>query len=542
MNIVEIVDHINKKAVSGNFKIGSLHEFRKAHLGKRQLPAKIFTYHTTSDTYAFHHGGRDEIQFNIGEEIINGKKHVRFGLCFSLEPSRSLTDPAAQLESFKNSFNECFEKHPDWFKPFKIWYYRNGARSNNMDPTVIVSDWFKNGTFICLGRVIAKGLTELNDSNVIEILQGFDQLFPIYEYCIIHRARKGLELFTRLTSNNYNWELPSGHSWKKENQGSKQIPFENQFGFGHEEWLLDPRMRIGDFQYGFIRGLQEVDSKEPLQCVYLYTVVKKKSKNLVYYIGSISDVFLIKNDPVEQKKIKPIIDQLKQDKITEILDVHADPSGMRRYPFQAVVKFNIESVSFFDEPVFQPDFDLFKYKRFKPYKLDGPISDILASPPEDDGRVILIPGKAEQSSVYNRKGKAFSKTIIKLHSEMITSLETFLHPTYSVANGNLSIELTRFSGNIADLVTWVEEDIICIYELKTGTEARRNIREAIAQLLDYALHSSQLTVEKLVIVSPAKLKPKDLSFLRDLQDSIKIPITYLQYTPKGSNLFKEQVY
>lgn len=124
---------------------------------------------------------------------------------------------------------------------------------------------------------------------------------------------------------------------------------------------------------------------------------------------------------------------------------------------------------------------------------------------------------------------------------MIIALETFLGPIYSVANGNLSIELTRFSGNIADLVTWVDEVNICIYEVKTGATARRNIREAIAQLLDYALHSAQLTVEKLIIVSPVALKQKDLTFIRDLQRSINIPIAYLEYTPKGNGLFKQQI-
>ncbi len=541
MDIAELADRINKEAVSGTYKIGSIHEFRKANLGKKQLPAKIFTYHTTSDTYAFHHGGRDEIQFNIGEELVEGKKVVRFGLCFSLEPSRSLTDPSSHLESFKNSFNDCFDKHPDWFKPFKIWYYRSNTRSRNFEPKPIEADWFTNGTFICLGRLIDKSLSDLQENHVVEIVRGFDELFPIYEYSVLHRQHKGLELFTRLTSNDNNWELPSGHLWKKKDQGSKHIAFENQYGFGHEEWLLDPRMRIGEFQYGFIRGLLEVDSSQPLQRVYLYTVVKDRTRNLVYYVGTISNVSLIKNDLAEQRKIGPVITQLRQERIREILEVHGDPSGLTKYPFQAVIKFHIDSASFFDEPVSQPNFDLFKYKRFKPYKLDGSIDSVFDAPQETDGPVILVPGKADQTSVYSRKGKASSKTIIKLHTEIVTALEVFLGPIYSAANHNISIELTRFSGNIADVVTWDDDTRICIYEVKTGASARRNIREAIAQLLDYALHAAQLTVEKLVIVSPVAPRNSDLSFIRELKSSISIPLTYLEYIPKGDIHFKEHV-
>ena len=110
MNIHQLAEALNEKAVSGGFSIAALPELRKKYLHKKQLPSNIFTEKTIFDSlhkYAFHHGGRDEIQFNIGEEYFKGKTVTRFGLCFSLKSSPSLHKPVEDLEPFRERFNEC---------------------------------------------------------------------------------------------------------------------------------------------------------------------------------------------------------------------------------------------------------------------------------------------------------------------------------------------------------------------------------------------------------------------------------------------------
>ena len=100
MNINQIAVKLNQLASDNNFQISRLAELRKKYLHKSKLPADIFTDKTifdAEDKYAFHHGGRDEMQFNFGEEYINDKKVSRYALCFSLEASRSLTNPVDDL-------------------------------------------------------------------------------------------------------------------------------------------------------------------------------------------------------------------------------------------------------------------------------------------------------------------------------------------------------------------------------------------------------------------------------------------------------------
>jgi hypothetical protein len=279
MSIVEVAQHLNRKAVSGGYKISALPELRKRYLHKIKLPSAIFTEKTIfngADQYAFHHGGRDEIQFNVGEEVVEGERITRISLAFSLEPSQSLHNPVGDLDRFRRSFNYCLETHPEFFSGFKMWYYREGVRYGDYAVQRIPDDWFQIDTFICLGVIIEKPLSQLDDADYTTILDEFDRLLPIYQFSVLENNLPGppKRIFTRLTSNDNHWEFPSSHPWKSSNQHNSNILFENQYGFGHEEWLLNQRYNLNGYQYGFIRGIQ--DSREGIEH-YDEVYLKKES-------------------------------------------------------------------------------------------------------------------------------------------------------------------------------------------------------------------------------------------------------------------------
>lgn len=541
MTIHQIAERLNEKSIEDDHRIAELPELRKLHLGKKQLPSKIFTNQTIFDGehgYAFHHGGRDELQFNIGEEVVEGELITRYGLCFSLEASRSLPNPVEDLESFRKRFNQCIDKHFDFFKGFRLWYFQNGTRYGSFPAQKLSDKWFQHGTFICLGNAIQKPLRDLSDENLIEILIGFDKLLPIYEYCVLQKNSGFTDkkrIFTRLTSNKNNWELPSPHRWKKENQGKKNIPFENQYGFGHEEWLFNQRYNLNGFQYGFIRGIEKTNEKIKWYSeIHLYTVEKEKAKNLVYYLGSIKNVQVVKDDSTNQRSIQALVKQYNDDMIKEIKSINGDINGIVKFPFKVLVKFKLKDVSFLDEPVYQPDFNLDKYKRFQPYKLDSPIEDIFVLGDDEDSD--FKSGKSSQTTVFNRTSKESSVTVEKLHTEITEALEKYLAPTFTLSTQNISIETMRFRGNIADVVTKDSLTEISIYEIKTTASGRRNIRDAIAQLLDYALHT-KYTVSKVVIVSPVALNSREIDFLVKLKKKINMPLFYLCYQKNSKDRF-----
>lgn len=166
MNINQIAEKLNSKAVREGFEIAELPELRKQFLHKKKLPANIFTHHTIFSDYAFHHGGRDEMQFNVGEDWIGEKSVTRYALCFSLKSSPSLTNPVDTLAPFKDRFNALIESHPEFFNGFEMWYYQDQKRYGNYSAQKIPENWFLPNTFIAIGNIIDKPLSSLTEEDL----------------------------------------------------------------------------------------------------------------------------------------------------------------------------------------------------------------------------------------------------------------------------------------------------------------------------------------------------------------------------------------
>lgn len=98
---------------------------------------------------------------------------------------------------------------------------------------------------------------------------------------------------TRLTSNQNKWEKPSGSNGKC--GLIKKSPYEGEFGFGWEEWILNdfhnPSQQLGGYCYGFIQAFHKRNkAKRIIQRVYLYTKVCVDKNTFDYYLGSIDNL------------------------------------------------------------------------------------------------------------------------------------------------------------------------------------------------------------------------------------------------------------
>jgi hypothetical protein len=341
-----------------------------------------------------------------------------------------------------------------------------------------------------------------------------------------------MELFTRLTSNLNQWVTPSGHSWKKSNQGKRNIPYEKQFGFGHEEWLFNFRYSSKGYQYGFIRGLSRFSKSDNIDKVYLYTVKEMNGSKQVYYLGFLKNVEIL---PSNWREIYPHIIQkfldYKKAVIDEVEQTNGDINGLLKDELIPVIRFKLSDINLFDRPRFLEKFPLTRYKRFQPYVLTETIKRIFEniSDANFNEESYFIPGKSKQKGTYSKFIDRQEKSITPLHSEIIENLENFLKPNFSIRLKNISIEKTIFRGNIADVVLEYRNRTYCIYEIKTSPSARKNIRDAIGQLLDYALNSGNMKIKKLVIVSPKSGKDNELAFFNSLKKIISFDLEYLIY-------------
>ena len=177
MSIHELAVELNRHSV--DFEIGRLQQIRVCLRGLKRAPCQgIFSGQTIHDDYAFHAGGRKELQFNIGLEQRGGVEMIRYGVAFSLQLSQTLPslDP---LRSKIVRFNDYVNSHLEDFPGFLMWHYQDKREFPSEDRPVgsITDALFKSDTFITLGkRVVGDAV------NVREILAAFDSLIRLYVY------------------------------------------------------------------------------------------------------------------------------------------------------------------------------------------------------------------------------------------------------------------------------------------------------------------------------------------------------------------------
>jgi hypothetical protein len=181
LNITRIAEELNERA--RNHPIGQLQSIRTTIKGFTRQPSKdIFTSQTIHDGWACHHGGRSELQFNIGREDPNGYDELRHGVAFSFEPSRTLPTIDVLVPKVR-LFNEYLQMYPDQFADLRMWHYRDRVRSGDYAPGAIVPELVRSGVFVFLGK---RQLVSALD--VEQVLLDFDRLLPLYEY--VERGRE----------------------------------------------------------------------------------------------------------------------------------------------------------------------------------------------------------------------------------------------------------------------------------------------------------------------------------------------------------------
>jgi hypothetical protein len=173
-SIFEIATELNKR--SEGHPIGRLQHLRRELLRHRVATHKLFDSRAIFDRYAFHFGGRSELQFNIGFESVDNQEYLRHGVAFSLELNRNLPEIDPLVPKIAR-FNEFLRVYPDVLSDLRMWYHSAGASSTKYPPTAIPPEIIKPGVFIFLGRLQPPAQPDLG-----LILDDFDRLLPLYRF------------------------------------------------------------------------------------------------------------------------------------------------------------------------------------------------------------------------------------------------------------------------------------------------------------------------------------------------------------------------
>lgn len=540
MTVEQIAARLNEKASEEGFQIANLPELRKKHLNKERLPGTIFTQKTIFDNYAFHHGGRDELQFNFGRETVEGKTVTRYGLCISVQFSPSLHNPIEKLLPYRKSFDACFEAHPEFFRNFEMWYYEDGFRHRNVRPGKIPDTWFQEKNFIVLGKLIGKPLTKLNEEDLKEILLGFDQLMPIYRYCVLERTphTQRQTRIARLCWNLNGWVMPSGAEGKSKDRNSHEC----QYGFGHEEWLLDVGKLIDGYHYAFLEPIRKAQNafERKRYDVRLYSIDGVTRKR--YMIGTIKNVEVIDSSTAVKIKQKYIalgwLDEMKQ----QLKTVGAKPGNLETGG--GIDIFNVR---------FRP-IEMHIKNAYQELGSENPLRGISRYVFARD-RVGFSNNQIEEDFQFQPRSslKDTAKVILKMQKRLREPVEIEISNLHAAISDALTKHFDRLKGwkNVTpehrvnqgasriDIVVKHGNDLI-FYEIKTYNSLRTSIREAIGQLLEYSHWTSHNRANRMIVVTQQHSDISDAKkYFKHLREKYGLPIYFQTYEIQQDILSEE---
>ena len=536
MNIKEIAYRINEIGSENKNLFSKIQEIRNKYLDKKPRTWNPFAEYSVKDNYAFHSGGREELQFNIGEDFINGKTIFRFGIAFSLEQNQTLPNAKDVFKDTVIRFNEFVVNNPKYFSGFSFWYYRSGEFGEFFKTVKPISDEiFKTENFIFIGKYIEKKITEVTENDILKILENFDYLIPSYEKIQFGDTSVGKRI-SRLAYNSNGWVMPSGPYGKSKHKESHEA----NYGYGHEEWLLDTSKLIDGYHYGFLEPIRKQQDayKEKIYQVWLYAIDGISKKR--YWVGEINNLEVLSQDDAEAIKIAYKKNGWLKEMEEQIVASGANNRGFSDW--KGVDLFNVRykpenlkvNDPYFELPENHPIVEQSRYT-FAHFKDEFKIVDTeteldtFSFSGDESEETETIDTKVE-IGLHSREPRTIEITY--LHKAISKKLTKYLKEEY----GSKNVKAEHGSGigtNKVDIIVNTENEGLFFYEIKTYNSVKSSIREAIGQLLEYAMWPNKMKANQLIIVTQ---KHNDIEKVKTYFAHLRSKLGLLIYF--GSNFVK----
>jgi hypothetical protein len=463
--------------------------------------------------YAFHKGGRGELQFNVGLEEDG---YFRYGIAFSLEPTRNLPDPLAVLRPKIDRFNAAIATFPE-LRPLRMWRDLGDQRFEKSAAGPLLSGDLVPGSFLFIGWIVDTNAHGATQDMVDRAATALASLLPVYEYVESVDTQPVRHKVARLCWNKDFWQQPTGREGKVTKAGA----FEAQYGYGHEEWLFDLSTAREGWKYGFIQALNNSRNYagETLDLL-LYTVDDKTRSR--YWVASVRNVQVLTADEaaaaVRLLERTEVLSSMRQ----QVRDMGLDSSQLDIDDSVSVVnlRYRPEDLTLFEPPV-----------QF-PVGLLADYYGILQDVPE--GQQDVARGRHSADTVRERNIGVLS---VKRRAYVADSEVSLEHKRWqTVLKETLKNDLPRAEIAVEAYVSnhcvdvYVKQDGKHFFvELKTHSVTRQAIREALSQLMEYSLWPpSGPRADYLVIVAPGN--PADgEDYLSLLRERFGLPVYYLQF-------------
>lgn len=325
------------------------------------------------------------------------------------------------------------------------------------------------------------------------------------------------EKIARICYNEFGWTRPSGRSGK----GSMKNSYEYQNSFGHEEWLFDKTRILNGYHYGFLQAMNGFLYAGQTFDVHLFAYSKVFGK---LYLGVIHSVECLDEDESQWALQEYIKRGWLEDMKEDISAIGGKPEALEndKYStFNIRFKFSDVDVNLSNPRIISQEDPSTRAKYYKLYPKKG---DFVFSPVADTSRNGFkrkaTPAKSERHVTFNTD---FKRTEYDpLHNKIQNAVKKILQ-------GSGEYRIVRLEENFVDITAVTSGGETHFYEIKTSP-AKRSIREAIGQVMEYAYYPDQKKADKLFIVAPEPADKYDLQYMRSIRERFGIPVWFRHYS------------
>lgn len=147
---------------------------------------------------------------------------------------------------------------------------------------------------------------------------------------------------------------------------------------------------------------------------------------------------------------------------------------------------------------------------------------------------IFCTGHTKRKGATELSYEAHASNIDLVHNRIQTKIYQQLAKKFG--KGNVGTEIDAGYGSLIDIVVKESNGKFIFYEIKTSYSVRLSIRDALAQLLEYAYYPNRNNATKIVVVSPNAVTKEAQSYLEHLRHRFSIPVYYQRYDPEQEAL------
>ncbi|WDF77022.1 hypothetical protein PQ469_24365 [Mucilaginibacter sp. KACC 22773] len=344
---------------------------------------------------------------------------------------------------------------------------------------------------------------------------------------------------SRLTWNSNGWVMPSGPDGKSADDSAH----ERRYGYGHEEWLFDTGKLIDGYHYGFLEPVRKYQAAYigKKYDIWLYSI--NDTTKLRYWIGEIAGLEVIDtniaNEITDHYRAQGWLGEMEN----QIIASGANIKGFSEY--QGIDLFNIrfkpENLKL-NDPYYELPEDHPVYRAQRYTLMFVREEYLIVTPDQDDDFPFIPPEENEDTEVDRRRKRTYVSPprpieIVYLHEEICKALAKKLRKKY----GRKNVKREHWAGygmyRIDIVVKDGDEKIF--YEIKSYTNLLTSIREAVGQLMEYALWPDRKKAKKMIVVTQTEVTTKAATYFKNLRDNYNLEVYYQSFNLQTNTLSEE---